>query len=95
MTDVLSSKHQGGTFHLRWSGDKIGLFLEVALVEDTKPIIRRPYLNNRPKEYISEDSKSSKPASKTQNQNTPFFPAAEPNIYEQFETFGKISQKLR
>eukprot|EP01017_Pseudomicrothorax_dubius_P048914 TRINITY_DN9006_c0_g1_i2.p1 TRINITY_DN9006_c0_g1~~TRINITY_DN9006_c0_g1_i2.p1 ORF type:complete len:166 (+),score=45.88 TRINITY_DN9006_c0_g1_i2:64-561(+) len=33
-------KHKAGTFVLRWMGDHISLFLEAALVIDTKPIVQ-------------------------------------------------------
>jgi len=39
--DLKGSKHKGGLFFLRWSGDKISVFLEIALYEDCKPIKRK------------------------------------------------------
>jgi len=42
--DCGGSKHKGGKFYLRWCADKIGVFLEVALVEDLLPVKRKiPY----------------------------------------------------
>jgi len=41
MKDVVGSKHKGGRFILRWWGDRISLFLEVAFVEDLEPKRRR------------------------------------------------------
>jgi len=39
--DILYSKHKGGKFILRWSGDKISLFLEVAFYKDMTPVKRK------------------------------------------------------
>ena len=34
--NLIQKKHKGGTFILRWLGDTVSIFMEIALVEDSR-----------------------------------------------------------